>query len=93
MPAIIIVILRWFIGFSIAKVLVSLAIGVVSYSIVQYFFDKYINLALSQINYMGDTAQLMAIAQLDHAISVVIGALSIKGFMMATKIAVGARGG
>lgn len=92
MPAIILVILRWFAGFAIAKFFVSLAIGVISYSIVQYFFDKYINLALQQISYMGDVAQLMAIAQLDHAISVVIGALSIKGFMMATKAAIGVRG-
>ncbi|OLF35456.1 DUF2523 family protein [Psychrobacter sp. Cmf 22.2] len=92
MPAIIVAILRWFVGFAVAKFFVSLAIGVVSYSIIQYFFDKYINLALQQISYMGDVAQLMAIAQLDHAISVVIGALSIKGFMMATKAAIGVRG-
>lgn len=93
MPAIILAILRWFAGFAIAKFFVTLAIGVISYSIVQFFFDKYINLALGQISRMGDVAQLMAIAQLDHAISVVIGALSIKGFMMATKAAIGVRGG
>lgn len=92
MPAIIIAILRWFLGFAIAKFFVSLAIGVISFSIVQYFFDKYINQALQQITYMGDVASLMAIAQLDHAISIVIGALSIKGFMMATKAAIGVRG-
>tara|TARA_B100001027_G_C16143607_1_gene274816 strand:+ start:224 stop:505 length:282 start_codon:yes stop_codon:yes gene_type:complete len=92
MPAIILAILRWFAGFAIAKFFVTLAIGVISYSIVQFFFDKYINLALGQISRMGDVAQLMAIAQLDHAISVVIGALSIKGFMMATKAAIGVRG-
>ncbi|SJN27222.1 DUF2523 family protein [Psychrobacter sp. JB385] len=92
MPAVLIAILRWFIGFSIAKVVMSLAVGIVSYTIIQYFFDKYINLALGQISLMGDVAALMAIAQLDHAISVVFGALSIKGFMIATKIAVGARG-
>ena len=92
MPVIIVAILRWFVGFAVAKFFVSLAIGLVSYSIVQYFFDKYINLALQQISLMGDVAALMAIAQLDHAISVVIGALSIKGFIMATKLAVGSRG-
>lgn len=92
MPAIIIAILRWFLGFAIAKFFVSLAIGVISFSIVQYFFDKYINKALQQITYMGDVASLMAIAQLDHAISIVIGALSIRAFMMATKAAIGVRG-
>lgn len=92
MPVIIIAILRWFVGFAVAKFFVSLAIGLVSYSIVQYFFDKYINLALQQISLMGDVAALMAIAQLDHAISVIIGALSIKGFFMATKLAIGSRG-
>ena len=92
MPIVIAAILRWFVGFAVAKFFVSLAIGLVSYSIVQYFFDKYINLALQQISLMGDVAALMAIAQLDHAISVIIGALSIKGFMMATKLAIGSRG-
>lgn len=92
MPAIIIAILRWFVGFAVAKVFMSLAIGIISYSIVQYFFDKYINAALSQINYMGDVGALMAIAQLDHAISIIIGALTIRGFLIATKVAIGARG-
>ena len=92
MPILIAAILKWFVGFAVAKFFVSLAIGLVSYSIVQYFFDKYINLALQQISLMGDVAALMAIAQLDHAISVIIGALSIKGFIMATKLAIGSRG-
>ena len=92
MPAIIVAILKWFVGFAVAKAFVSLAIGLVSYSIVQFFFDKYINLALQQVALMGDVAALMAIAQLDHAVSVVIGALSIKGFFMATKLALGSRG-
>ncbi len=79
-------------GLNYTRAFVSLAIGLVSYSIVQFFFDKYINLALQQVALMGDVAALMAIAQLDHAVSVVIGALSIKGFFMATKLALGSRG-
>lgn len=81
--------LKWFAGYTIASFFAKLFVGIVSYTIVQYFFDKYINLALGQISLMGDVAAFMAIAQLDHAISVVIGALSIRGFMMATKIAIG----
>ena len=85
--------LRWFVGFAIAKAFISLAVGIVSYSIIQFIFDKYINAALSQIAYMGDVAAIIAIAQLDHAISIVIGALTIKGFLMAAKITLGARQG
>lgn len=91
MPALIMTLLRWFAGFAIAKFFVSLAIGLVSFSIVQYFFDKYINGALQQVGHMGNALQLMSIAQLDHAISIVIGALTIRAFMSATKLAVGSR--
>lgn len=89
MPAFIVLILKWFAGFAVAKVFLSLAIGLFTFTIVQFFFDKYVNAALAQINYMGDAAALMGIAQLDTAISIIMGALSIKAFMMAAKVAVG----
>lgn len=89
MVQVIAVLLRWFAGFAIAKVFIALAVGLVSFTIVQFFFDKYINAALSQINYMGDAAALMGIAQLDTAISIIMGALSIKAFMAATKVGLG----
>lgn len=92
MPAIIVTILKWFTGFALAKFFTKLAIGIISYSIVQFFFDKYINQAFKQLTYMGDLVNYLAIAQADHAISIIIGALSIKGFMKAASIGVSRQG-
>ena len=81
--------LRWFAGFMLAKFFISLAIGIFTYSIVQYFFDQYINGALQQFQYIGDVAKFMAIAQLDKSISIIMGALSIRAFMQSVKVAFG----
>ncbi|OOS21601.1 DUF2523 family protein [Moraxella lincolnii] len=81
--------LKWFTGFAIAKFFVSLAVGIFTYSIIQYFFDQYINSAMQQIGYMGDVAALIGISQLDTALSIVMGALSIRAFILSTKMALG----
>lgn len=83
---------RWLVSYAIAKFFISLAVGIFTYSIIQYFFDKYINAAMQQLNYIGDVANFMAIARLDTAISIVIGAMSIRAFMQATKVVLGKQG-
>lgn len=86
MPAILVILLGWFTKYLIFKALFYLGVGVGSYAIVQYFFDAYINAGLAQIGGLpSDLTYLIGIAHLDHAISIVIGALSIRAFMTAMK--------
>lgn len=86
MPAIILMVLTWFTRYLILKFLVLLGIGVASYTIVQYFFDKYVNAGLSQLGSMGnDFSYFIGLSHLDHAISIVLGAMSVRAFMMAAK--------
>lgn len=86
MPALLVVLLTWFTKYLVVKALVLLGIGVASYTIIQYLFDKYINAGLVQLGAMGsDLSYLIGIAHIDHAISIVLGAMSVRAFLIAVK--------
>lgn len=89
MPVILVTLLTWFARFLVIKALVLLGVGVFSYAIIQYMFDKYVNQGLAQIGALGsDMAMFIGISHLDHAISIVLGAMSVRAFMSAMKVAI-----
>lgn len=86
MPALLIIVLGWFTKYLIFRALFYLGVGIGSYVIVQYFFDAYINAGLAQIGGLpADLTYLIGIAHIDHAISIVIGALSIRALITSMK--------
>lgn len=86
MPAVIVLILGWFTKYLIFKALFYIGVGIGSYAIVQFFFDKYINAGLAQIGGLpADLSYLIGIAHIDHAISIVIGAMSIRAFIVSMR--------
>lgn len=86
MQAVIVTILVWFTRFLILKVLITLGLAVVSYAIIQYLFDKYVNTGLSYLGSMGgDISAFIGIAHLDHALSIILGAYSVRASIIAAK--------
>lgn len=86
MPVLIAVVLTWFARYLILKVLAVVGVAVGSYAIIQTFFDKYVNAGLAQIGGMpSDLMGLVGIAHIDHAISIVLGAMSVRAFITAAK--------
>lgn len=86
MPAIVVTILVWFTRYLILNFLLMLGLAVVSYSIIQYLFDKYVNAGLAYLGSMGgDMSAFIGIAHLDHALSIVLGAYSVRASIIAAK--------
>ena len=86
MPAIIILILGWFTKYLIFRAIAILGVGIGSYVIVQTLFDKYINAGLAQIGGMpNDLMGLVGIAHIDVSISIIIGAMSVRAFIVSMR--------
>lgn len=86
MPAIIVTILAWFSRYAVLKVLLYLGIGIGSYAIIQLFFDKYVNAALMQMGGLpSDLMYLVGISKIDKAISIVIGAMMVRAFIVSMR--------
>ncbi|GAA0325006.1 DUF2523 family protein [Psychrobacter aestuarii] len=86
MPAVIVLILTWFTRYLILKVIAIVGVAVGSYAIIQTFFDKYVNAGLAQLGGMpSDLMGLVGIAHIDHAISIVLGAMSVRAFITAAR--------
>ncbi len=86
MPAVIVLILGWFTKYLIFKALLYLGVGIGSYVIIQMFFDKFINAGLAQIGGLPqDLVYLIGIAHIDHAISIVISAMSIRALIVSMR--------
>ncbi len=82
--------LKWLVGYAIGKFFLTLGVGMFTFSIVQYFFKQYVNSALSSLGSVGhDFVAYMGICQLDNAISVYIGALTVKAFIRTVKTGLG----
>lgn len=79
-------ILAWFVRYAVLKIFSLLALGVVTYSIVQFFFEKYVNKGLMQIGGIpADAWALITIANLDQCLSIILGAWSIRAAIAAFK--------
>lgn len=79
-------ILAWFARFLVSKVLVMLAVGVFTYAIVQFFFEKYINTGLQMMGGLpADAWGYVTLLKLDQSISVILGAWSIRAAIAAFK--------
>jgi hypothetical protein len=86
MPAVLITILSWFGRYIVLKALAVLGLAVGSYAIIQTFFDKYVNAGLAQLGGMpADLIYLVGISHLDHAISIVLGAMAVSAIISASK--------
>lgn len=82
-------ILAWFARYAVLKVIALLAVGVFTYSIVQFFFEKYVNTGLSMIGGLpADAWALISLAKLDKAISIYLGAWSIRAAIATFKTVV-----
>lgn len=87
-----ITILTWFTRYLVIKSLAILGLGIASYAIIQYLFDRYVNAGLSALGGMpADITNLIAVAHLDHAISIVLGAMSVRAFIYAVRTVVGGK--
>ena len=79
-------ILAWFARFFVTKVLAMLAVGVFTYAIVQFFFEKYVNAGLQQMGGLpADAWARVTIAKLDQALSIILGAWAIRAAIAAFK--------
>lgn len=79
-------ILAWFARYFVTKVIAMLAVGVFTYAIVQYFFEKYINAGLSGLGGLpADAWNLIALARLDQCLSIILGAWAIRAAIAAFK--------
>lgn len=82
-------ILAWFARYLVLKTIALFAIGIFSFSIVLYMFERYVNQGLAQMGGIGgDLSGLIGVAQLDKAISIVLGAYAVKGAIYALRVAV-----
>ena len=79
-------ILAWFARFFVTKVLAMLAVGVFTYAIVQFFFEKYINTGLQMMGALpSDAWAYVTLFKLDKSISVILGAWAIRAAIAAVK--------
>lgn len=78
--------LAWFARYILLKFFSLFLVGLFTYSIVQFFFEKYVNVGLSQMGGIpADAWSLIAIAKLDHCLSIILGAWSIRASIAAFK--------
>lgn len=79
-------ILAWFVRYAVLKIFAILSVGVFTYAIVQFFFEKYVNQGLSHIGGIpADAWALITIANLDKCLSIILGAWSIRAAIAAFK--------
>lgn len=68
------------------KKLFSVGIGLVTFSVVQTMFDKYLAKFLNSMQFTADLMALMNISKLDVCISIVLGAYTVRAMLIALKV-------
>lgn len=89
MGKILTVVLSWFstaLISTILKWLFSGTVGLISYSIVQALFWKYINNGLNELSSSADFSFVLNLSRLDEAISIIIGALGMRASLLAMTV-------
>lgn len=71
---------------TVLKWLFGGAIGLVTYSIVEKLFWRYINHAIAELSGIGALSYLINLSRLDDAISVIIGAMAMRASIIAMTI-------
>lgn len=83
------IVLSWFttqLITAVIKYIFSGALGIASYGIVTAIFNRYINQALAELTDIEALSYIINLSRLDDALSVVIGALTIRASMLAMTI-------
>ncbi len=83
MPALLLKILAWVVSGAIAKVLLSTGFGIGTAIYIKQLTDQYIQRAITNLSATADIAGLMALSGMDVALSIVIGAITIRATIAA----------
>lgn len=81
--------LKWFSPFFLGqflKLLASIGIGVMSNNFVSALIERYLSLAMAEVDKISMIAWMIHLSSLDKALSIIIGALSIRASIVALSV-------